>query len=75
MAEREILEGFGIYEDLGAFETLNEENSELPYVSALMWFMMILIFDFILKGKKNSGILCASPKNFCWKGQVGGAVL
>ena len=35
MAERKILEDFGIYDDLGAFETLNQESSELPYVNEL----------------------------------------
>ena len=35
MAERKILEDFGIYDDLGAFETLDQEGSELPYVNEL----------------------------------------
>lgn len=35
MAERKILEDFGIYDDLGGFETLNQESSELPYVNEL----------------------------------------
>ena len=68
MAEREILEGFGIYEDLGAFETLNEENSELPYVSALVWYD-----DFSLRydiERREKFILYASPKNVVGKGKL-----
>jgi hypothetical protein len=62
MAEHEILEGFGIYEDLGAFETLNEENSELPYVSALVWYDDLNLRFYIEMEEKF--ILYASPKNF-----------
>jgi len=68
MAEHEILEGFGIYEDLGAFETLNEENSELPYVSALVWYD-----DFSLRydiERREKFILYASPKNVVGKGKL-----
>lgn len=68
MAEHEILEGFGIYEDLGAFETLNEENSELPYVSALVWYD-----DFSLRydiERSEKFILYASPKNVVGKGKL-----
>ena len=36
MAEREILENLGIYEDLGRFENLNGEKSELAYVNELI---------------------------------------
>lgn len=68
MAEREILEGFGIYEDLGAFETLNEENSELPYVSALMWYDDLNLRIYIEREEKF--ILYASPKNFVGKGKL-----
>lgn len=35
MAEREILEGFGIYEDLGTFEEMPESGSELDFVNEL----------------------------------------
>ena len=68
MAEREILEGFGIYEDLGAFETLNEEKSELPYVSALMWYDDLNLRFYIEREEKF--ILYASPKNFVGKGKL-----
>jgi uncharacterized protein (TIGR02145 family) len=68
MAEHEILEGFGIYEDLGAFETLNEENSELPYVSALMWYDDLNLRFYIEREEKF--ILYASPKNFVGKGKL-----
>jgi len=68
MAEREILEGFGIYEDLGAFETLNEKNSELPYVSALMWYDDLNLRFYIEMEEKF--ILYASPKNFVGKGKL-----
>ena len=68
MAEREILEGFGIYEDLGAFETLNEENSELPYVSALVWYDDLNLRFYIEMEEKF--ILYASPKNFVGKGKL-----
>lgn len=68
MAEHEILEGFGIYEDLGAFETLNEENSELPYVSALVWYDDLNLRFYIEMEEKF--ILYASPKNFVGKGKL-----
>ncbi|MDY6386738.1 MAG: hypothetical protein SPL21_04605, partial [Fibrobacter sp.] len=68
MAERKILEGFGIYEDLGAFETLNEEKSELPYVSALMWYDDLNLRFYIEREEKF--ILYASPKNFVGKGKL-----
>ncbi len=68
MAEHEILEGFGIYEDLGAFETLNEENSELPYVSALVWCGdLSLRYDI---ERREKFILYASPKNVVGKGKL-----
>ena len=35
MAEREILENFGIYEDLGAFENADRDNSEFTFVNEL----------------------------------------
>ena len=35
MAERDVLKQFGIYEDLGAFEELFDETSELAFVEAL----------------------------------------
>ena len=34
-AEREILEGFGIYDDLGSFEEMVGEESELSYVNKI----------------------------------------
>ncbi|MDY6332394.1 MAG: FISUMP domain-containing protein [Fibrobacter sp.] len=68
MAEREILEGFGIYEDLGAFETLNEKNSELPYVSALMQYGEFSL-RFYLK-RMDVFFLYASSKNFVGKGKL-----
>ena len=38
MAERKILEDFGIYEDLGSFEKMFDENSELSYVNKLIQY-------------------------------------
>ena len=34
-AEREILEGFGVYEDLGSFEEMAGEESELSYMNKI----------------------------------------
>ena len=68
MAEREVLEGLGVYKDLGAFETLNAENSELSYVNALMqyddhnlrrYFEMMSRFVFY-----------ASPQKYVGKGKI-----
>ena len=34
-AEREILESYGVYESLGAFEEVPDENSDLPYLEEI----------------------------------------
>ncbi|ADL27104.1 putative lipoprotein [Fibrobacter succinogenes subsp. succinogenes S85] len=38
MAERKILENFGIYKNLGSFEKMFDENSELSYVNKLIQY-------------------------------------
>ena len=65
MAEREILESFGIYENLGPFEERPEENSELCYVNKLallnereMWL------DLAVTGVTLAFV---SPKSFLMK--------
>ena len=62
MAERKILEGFGIYDDLGAFETMDQESSELPYVNELA---RLDDWDLGLNFLATDVVLCfASPKAF-----------
>ena len=62
MAERKILEDFGIYSDLGAFETMDQEGSELPFVNELArlddWDLRI---DFLFT---DVMLYFASPKAF-----------
>ena len=62
MAERKILEDFGIYNDLGAFETMDQEGSELPFVNELArlddWDLRI---DFLFT---DVMLYFASPKAF-----------
>jgi uncharacterized protein (TIGR02145 family) len=66
MAEREILESFGIYEDLGSFEEMPEENSELYYVNKLAPMSK----DEIQYDLETIGVTLAfaSPKYFLMKG-------
>lgn len=68
MAERKILDDFGIYEDLGSFEKMYDEDSELPYVNKLIqyteksarrgleWWDVIINY--------------VSPKEFAGRGQL-----
>lgn len=62
MAERKILEDFGIYNDLGAFETMDQEGSELPFVNELArlddWDLRV---DFLFT---DVMLYFASPKAF-----------
>lgn len=62
MAERKILEDFGIYSDLGAFETMDQEGSELPFVNELArlddWDLRV---DFLFT---DVMLYFASPKAF-----------
>lgn len=66
MAEREILESFGIYEDLGSFEEMPEEDSELYYVNKLAPMSK----DEIQYDLETIGVTLAfaSPKYFLMKG-------
>jgi uncharacterized protein (TIGR02145 family) len=60
-AERDFLESLGIYETLGSFEKLTDENSELAYVSALLMELEL--------SQKVSDILEFYSWN-CWLGIV-----
>ena len=60
-AERDFLESFGIYEALGSFEKLTDENSELAYVAALLMELEL--------GEKVSDIIEFYSWN-CWLGIV-----
>ena len=68
MAERKILENFAIYNDLGTFETMDQEGSELPYVNELArmdnWDLRV---DFL---STDVVLYFASPKAFSNQGAV-----
>ena len=68
MAEREILENFEIYEDLGTFEEMPEDDSELYYVNKLSQLSARDMRDYV----ETMGIMLAfaSPKSFSMKGAV-----
>ena len=65
LAERTILENHGVYEDLGPFENLNDEVTELSFVARLMvqldWFKNYPYESVI---GVNAGLVYANPKVF-----------
>ncbi len=68
MAEREILESFGIYEDLGSFEEMPEEDSELCFVNKMARLEDIVKrFDVQYAGVE---FFFLSPKLFSMKNSV-----
>ena len=68
MAEREILESFGIYEDLGPFEEMPGEDSELCFVNKMARLEdLIKRFDVQYTGVE---FFFLSPKLFSMKNSV-----
>ena len=69
MAEREILENLGIYEDFGGFENLKDGNSELAYVNELIRMdENDLLRDF--RGTDPMLVYAVPPKLFVGRGDV-----
>lgn len=67
MAQREVLENFGIYEDLGPFEKLFDENSELSFVNKLIQYRIKELREEL---GRNVEFLYGSPKARVWNSQI-----
>ena len=67
MAQREVLENFGIYEDLGPFEKLFDEDSELSFVNKLIQYRIKELREEL---GRNVEFLYGSPKARVWNSQI-----
>ena len=69
MAEHEILENLGIYEDFGGFENLNDGNSELAFVNELIRMSeSSMLKD--LRGTDPMLVYAVPPKLFVGQGEI-----